>query len=88
MAHRGLALAAGGQAQEAFALLTQALAHLRAVGAIEGLPALLAWLAKVSAMLGQSAEAWSYLAEAAQILETSDERIDELMCCIGCRATC
>jgi tetratricopeptide (TPR) repeat protein len=77
MAYRGLALAAGGQAQEGFTLLTQALAQLRAIGAVDGLPPLLAWLAKVSAMLGRPAEAWRYLAEAAQIFEATDERISE-----------
>jgi class 3 adenylate cyclase/tetratricopeptide (TPR) repeat protein len=77
MAFRGFALAAGGQPQEAFTLLTQALAHLRAIGAVEGLPGLLAWLAKVSAMLGRPAEAWHYLAEAAQRIEASDERVYE-----------
>ena len=74
-AFRGLALAAGGQAQEAFALLTRAVAQRRAIGTIENLPGLLAWLAKVAAMLGRPAEAWRYLAEAAQIIETTDERI-------------
>jgi predicted ATPase len=77
MAFRGLALAADGQAQEAFALLTQALAQRRAIGAVEGLPWLLAWLANVTAMLGQPAEAWRYLAEAAQIIEATDERVSE-----------
>jgi class 3 adenylate cyclase/tetratricopeptide (TPR) repeat protein len=76
-AFRGLALAADGQAQEAFALLTQALTQRRAVGALPGQPSLLAWLAKVAAMLGRPAEAWRYLAEAARIVEATDERVDE-----------
>src|SRR3954470_20877466 len=54
LAHRGLALAAGGQAEEAFALLTQALEHLRAIGVVQGLTGPLVWLAKSSTMLGQS----------------------------------
>ncbi|MFL5283891.1 MAG: AAA family ATPase [Rhodopila sp.] len=77
LAFRGLALAAGGQAQEAFALLTQALAQFHAIGAVYGLPGLLAWLAKVAATLGRPAEAWNYLAEAAQMIETTDARVSE-----------
>jgi tetratricopeptide (TPR) repeat protein len=77
LAFRGLALAALGQTQEAFTLLTQALTQLRAIGAVLHLPDQLAWLAKVAAMLGQPAEALRYLAEAAQIIETTDERISE-----------
>jgi tetratricopeptide (TPR) repeat protein len=77
MAYRGLALAADGQAQEAFGLLAQALAHFRAIGAMDGLPGLLTWLAEVSAMLGRPAEAWRYLAEAAQRVEATDERVSE-----------
>jgi class 3 adenylate cyclase/tetratricopeptide (TPR) repeat protein len=42
LAHRGLALAALGQVQKAFALLTQALAQYQATGAVNGLPRLLA----------------------------------------------
>jgi tetratricopeptide (TPR) repeat protein len=77
LAYRGWALAELGQAQEAFTLLTQALAQLRATGAVQGLLGLLASLAKVSHRLGQPAEAWNYLAEAAQILEATDERASE-----------
>jgi tetratricopeptide (TPR) repeat protein len=77
MAFRGLALASGGQAQEAFALLTQALAQRRAIGAVQGLPLLLTSLANVAVMLKQPAEAWRYLTEAAQMVEATDERISE-----------
>jgi tetratricopeptide (TPR) repeat protein len=77
LAFRGLVLAAHGQAQEAFTLLTQALAQLRTIGAVQGLPRLLAWLANVSAMLGRPAEARRYFTEAAQILETTNERYYE-----------
>jgi len=65
LAFRGLALGESGQAQEAFTLLNQALAQLRTIRAMLGVPVLLAWLARVSAMLGRSAEAWRYIAEAA-----------------------
>jgi tetratricopeptide (TPR) repeat protein len=77
LAFRGVSLAAVGQSQEAFTLLTQALTQLRAIGPIVGMPRLLAWLANVSAMLGRPYEAWNYLAEAAQLVEATDERIGE-----------
>jgi tetratricopeptide (TPR) repeat protein len=77
LAFRGRALAELGQPQEAFALLTQGLEQLRAIGVVSVLPRLLAWLANVSARLGQPAEAWRYLAEAAQMVEASDERVFE-----------
>ena len=41
------------------------------------MPRLLAWLANVSATLGQPAEAWNYLAEAARLVEATDERLYE-----------
>jgi predicted ATPase len=44
---------------------------------VNGLPRLLASLASASAMLGRPAEAWHYLAEAAQIVEATDERVFE-----------
>jgi Flp pilus assembly protein TadD len=53
------------------------LTQRRAVGALPGQPSLLAWLAKVAAMLGRPAEAWRYLAEAARIVEATDGRVDE-----------
>jgi tetratricopeptide (TPR) repeat protein len=74
LAYRGLALAASGQAQEACALLIQAVTQLRAIGVVSGLPGLLARLANVFAMLGRPAEAWNYLTEAAQMIEATDER--------------
>ena len=77
LAFRGVSLAALGQSEEAFALLTQALTQLRAIGDIVGMPRLLAWLADVSTMLGRPSEAWNYLAEAAQLVEATDERISE-----------
>jgi predicted ATPase len=44
---------------------------------VSGLPRLLASLANVSATLGQPAEAWNYLAEAARLVEATDERMYE-----------
>ena len=61
LAYRGFSLAALGQTQEAFALLIKAMAHLHTVGAVAGLPVLLAGLAQVATSLGQPAEAWRYL---------------------------
>ena len=66
-----------GQAQEGLALLTQGLAELRATGAVVGTPMLFTWLAEAHAMLGQPAEARNCLAEAARIVETTDERVFE-----------
>jgi class 3 adenylate cyclase/tetratricopeptide (TPR) repeat protein len=77
LAFRGRALAELGQPQEAFALLTQGLGQLRAIGVMSVLPQLLAWLANVAATLGQPAEAWRYLTEAAQMVEATDERVFE-----------
>ena len=77
-----------GQAEEGLALLTQGLAELRATGAVVNTPLLLTWLAEAHAMLGQPAEALNCLAEAARIVETTEERVVKLNCCIGCRAIC
>ena len=78
---------ARGQAQEGLALLTQGLAELRATGAVVNTPMLLTWLAEAHAMLGQPAEGLNCLAEAAQIIETTEERATKPSC-IGCRAIC
>ena len=77
MAFRGMALATEGKAQEAHALLTQAVAQRHAIGTLQGLPGLLARLANVTAMLGRPVEAWNYLADAAQLVEATDERLYE-----------
>jgi predicted RNA polymerase sigma factor len=66
------------KAQEGLALLTQALAQLRSIGSSIGSPVLLTWLAEAHAMLGQPAEAWNCLTEAARIVQTTDERIHEV----------
>ena len=51
-------------------------------------PMLFTWLAEAHAMLGQPAEERNCLAEAARIVETTEERVSKLSCCIGCRAIC
>ena len=77
LAFRGRSLIALGQAQEGLALLTQGLAELRATGAVVSTPMLFTWLAEAHAMLGQPAEALNCLAEAARIVETTEERVSE-----------
>ena len=66
-----------GQAQEGFALLTQGLAAIRATGAVRITPMLLVWLAETYCMLGQPIEGLQCLAEAAQIIQTTEERCHE-----------
>jgi predicted ATPase len=73
----GHGLIARGQAQEGLALLMRALAHFRAMENAQSLPMLLTWLAEAHAMLGQPAEAESYLAEAAKLIGATDERFYE-----------
>jgi tetratricopeptide (TPR) repeat protein len=75
LACRGRSLVAAGQAQKGLALLTQGLAELRARGGIASTPILFTWLAEAHAMLGQSVEELNCLAEAAQIVETTEERV-------------
>jgi tetratricopeptide (TPR) repeat protein len=77
LACRGRSLVAAGQAQKGLALLTQGLAELRARGGIASTPILFTWLAEAHAMLGQSVEELNCLAEAAQIVETTEERVFE-----------
>jgi predicted ATPase len=74
---RGLSLTALGQAQEGLTLLTQGLVAIRATGAVAGTPFVLTGLAEAYAMLGQPVEGLNSLAEAAQIVETTDERDQE-----------
>jgi class 3 adenylate cyclase/tetratricopeptide (TPR) repeat protein len=75
--NRGRSLVALGQAQQGLALLTQGLAERRATGAIVGMPVVFAWLSEAHAMLGMHAEALGCLAEAARIVEATDERVGE-----------
>jgi tetratricopeptide (TPR) repeat protein len=77
LAYRGKSLIELGQAQQAFELLTEGLAELRASEGVVSTPMLLTWLAEAHAMIGQSARAQSYLAEAAQVVEATEERVSE-----------
>jgi predicted ATPase len=63
-----------GQAREGLTLLTRGLTAVRATGAVASTPLLFIWLAQACAMLGQPVEGLNHLAEAAQIVETTDER--------------
>jgi class 3 adenylate cyclase/tetratricopeptide (TPR) repeat protein len=74
---RGWSLTVLGQAQEGLPLLTQGLEAVRATGAVAGTPATLIGLAVAYAMLGQPVEGLKCLAEAAQIIETTEERVFE-----------
>ena len=74
---RGRLLTALGQAQEGLALLTQGLAATRATGTVLGTPGLLMSLAEAHAILRQPVEGLNCLAEAARIIETTDERDHE-----------
>jgi tetratricopeptide (TPR) repeat protein len=77
MTNRGSLLTTLGQAQEGLSLLTQGLAALRASGFVSRTPRVLIMLAEAYAMLGQPVEGLNCLAEAAQIIETTEERINE-----------
>jgi class 3 adenylate cyclase/tetratricopeptide (TPR) repeat protein len=77
LTYRGRSLITTGQAQEGVALLTRGLTQLRAIGSVALMPRLLTWLAEAHALLGQPADAQNYLAEAARIVETTDERVHE-----------
>ena len=74
---RGGSLIALGQAQEGLMLCTQALAKHRAMGHVIGTARVFASLAVAHASLGQPDEARNCLAEAARIIETTDERYQE-----------
>ena len=74
---RGRSLAAFGRAQEGLSQLKEGLSMVRATGTLTGTPAILIALAGTYAMLGQPVEGLNYLAEAAQIIETTEERFVE-----------
>src|SRR5207253_2565926 len=58
-------------------LLTQGLATLRAAGTVANTPMLLMLLAEAYAVLAQPREGLNCLAEAAHIIETTEERVHE-----------
>jgi class 3 adenylate cyclase/tetratricopeptide (TPR) repeat protein len=75
--YRGASLTARGQAQEGRTLLTQGLTAVRATGAVLGTPLVLTMLAESCATLGRPVEGLHCLAEATQIIETTEERVGE-----------
>jgi len=77
LTQRGRSLAILGQAQEGLMLLTQGLDALRAAECVLHTPTALAWQAEAHAMLGQPVEGLTCLAEAAQFIETTEERVHE-----------
>jgi predicted ATPase len=74
---RGWSLTALGQAQEGLTLLAQGLAAIRATGAVVSTPGVLMGLAWTCAKVGRIVEAMNCLAEAAQHIETTEERVVE-----------
>ena len=76
-AYRGASFVALGQGQQGLALITQALTAIRATGAITGTPDLLMMMAAAYAKLGRPGDGLNCLAEAAEIIETTDERLSE-----------
>ncbi len=77
IAFRGRSLTARGQAQERLSLLKQGLVAVRATGTVLHSPLLLIFLGEAYAVVGQPIEGLNCLAEAAQIIETTEERTDE-----------
>jgi Tetratricopeptide repeat len=65
------------RAQDSIPLLEQALSEMRACGSVINTPMLLTWLAQACTELGQIADAHNYLAEAATLIKTNDERLFE-----------
>jgi hypothetical protein len=78
MALRGWGLVTLGEAREGLVLLKRGLAAVRATGAVAGTPRHYLWLAEACAVLGQPLEGLSHLAQAAEIIETKQERVLEV----------
>jgi tetratricopeptide (TPR) repeat protein len=76
-ARHGLSLTALSRGQEGLTLITNGLAEVRATGTVANTSSLLISLAAAYASLGQLFEGLNCLAEASQIIETTEERISE-----------
>jgi tetratricopeptide (TPR) repeat protein len=76
-AWRGASLTALGQGQEGLSQITRGIAGMRATGAVSGMSVALMMLARAYATLGQPVDGLNCLAEAAQIMETTSERLPE-----------
>jgi len=77
IALRGWGLVTLGEAREGLVLLKRGLTAVRATGAVAGTPRQYLWLAEARAVLGQPLEGLDHLAEAAEIIETTEERAFE-----------
>jgi predicted ATPase len=75
--YRGASLATLGQSEECISMISQGMAKVRATGAVTGIPTLLMILAEAHARLGRPADGLNCLAEAAAIIEATDERSNE-----------
>jgi len=76
-ANRGSSLTALGQAPEGLTFITEGLSTLRATGAVLLMPWILTKLAETHRQLGRPGEGLNRLAEAAQIIEATDEQREE-----------
>jgi tetratricopeptide (TPR) repeat protein len=74
---RGWSLTALGRAQEGLPQLREGLSMIRATGTVFGTPGILISLAAACASTGGPIEGLNYLAEAARIIETTEERVVE-----------
>jgi predicted ATPase len=74
---RGVSLTALGQGHEGLSQITRGIAEMRATGAVASIPGALMMLAEAYARLGQPVDGLNCLAEAAQIIETTDGRLSE-----------
>ena len=77
MSHYGWSLTALGQAHDGHALLMKGLSVVRSTGAVIGTPSTLVAVAETYAQLGRPVEGMNCLADAAQLIETTDERVGE-----------
>jgi class 3 adenylate cyclase/tetratricopeptide (TPR) repeat protein len=73
----GWSLTSLGQAREGLSELQRGLSMVRATGAVLGTPRTLTYLAEAYAKLARTAEGLNCLAEAEQIVETTEERVGE-----------
>ena len=77
MVHRGWSSTALGRGEEGRNSLMEGLSVIRSTGALIAVPWVLILLAEANAKLGQPAEGLNYLNEAAQFIETTEERQEE-----------
>jgi tetratricopeptide (TPR) repeat protein len=74
IALRGWGLVTLGEAREGLVLLKRGLTAVRATGAVASTPRQYLWLAEACAVLGRPLEGMDHLAEAAEVIETKEER--------------